>query len=154
MFLVSPIRSASVLALAALAATCAEAAELPGPYRAEVERVVDGDTLAVRARIWLGQDVAVLVRLRGIDAPELRARCAAERELAEAAKAALSSLVGEGGVTISKVEEDKYGGRVVADVARADGKDLSALLLASGHARAYAGGGRVFWCGESASLGK
>ncbi|MBZ8134937.1 thermonuclease family protein [Afifella sp. IM 167] len=154
MFLIRAIRAAPLCLLAGLLSGGANAAELPGPYRAEVERVVDGDTLAVRARIWLGQDVEVLVRLRGIDAPELRARCAAEREMAEAARAALARLVGEAGVTISMIEEDKYGGRVVADVARADGENLSALLRASGHARAYAGGPRKPWCGESASLRK
>ena len=52
---------------------CAET--LTGPVAAIVERVVDGDTLAVRARVWLGQDIHVLVRIRGIDAPELKANC-------------------------------------------------------------------------------
>ena len=46
---------------------------LPGPIPAEVLKVVDGDTLEVEARIWLGQGVQVSVRLRGVDTPELRA---------------------------------------------------------------------------------
>ncbi|WP_245615562.1 thermonuclease family protein [Afifella pfennigii] len=128
------------------------AAELPGPYRAFVERVVDGDTLAVRATIWLGQEVRVLVRLRGVDAPELRAACARERAMAKASKAALAELLGEGAVTLSSIDADKYGGRVVADVARADGADLAALLLAAGHARPYGGGSRAPWCVARAKL--
>jgi endonuclease YncB( thermonuclease family) len=48
---------------------------LEGPVTATVERVVDGDTLAVRAKIWIGHEIDVLVRLRGIDAPELRGDC-------------------------------------------------------------------------------
>ncbi len=68
---------------------------LPGPIPARVERVVDGDTLAVRARIWPGHEVAVLVRLDGVDAPQLRRpRCARERRRGEAARDALTPLVG------------------------------------------------------------
>ena len=44
---------------------------LPGPIPATIERVVDGDTIDVRARIWLGQEIVVRVRLAGLDAPEL-----------------------------------------------------------------------------------
>ena len=47
------------------------AEEFPGPVSAVVERVVDGDTLDVRADIWLGQSLNVRVRIAGVDAPEL-----------------------------------------------------------------------------------
>lgn len=43
-----------------------------GPVRADVVRVIDGDTLAVTAHIWVGQSLATSVRIRGIDTPELR----------------------------------------------------------------------------------
>ena len=36
------------------------------------------------------------VRLRGIDAPELKARCRAERDMAEAARDALTAILAEG----------------------------------------------------------
>ena len=42
---------------------------LAGPVRAVVERVVDGDTVDVRARIWLGQSLTVRVRIDGVDTP-------------------------------------------------------------------------------------
>ena len=42
---------------------------LAGPYTATVERVIDGDTLAVRVSMWIGQELRVLVRIRGVDAP-------------------------------------------------------------------------------------
>ena len=45
---------------------------LPGPVPGRVMAMIDADTLAVAARIWLGQEVEVRVRLAGVDAPELR----------------------------------------------------------------------------------
>ncbi len=120
---------------------------LPGPIPAQVVRVIDGDTLAVRARIWLGQEVSIRVRLAGIDAPELRGRCDGEKVLAEEAKAYLRATVGEGSVTLSEVHYGKFAGRVIARVANATGKDLGEALLAAGLARPYEGGRRESWCG-------
>ena len=126
---------------------------LSGPYSAVVERVVDGDTLAVRVRIWVGQDVGVLVRLRGIDAPELRGRCDSETRRAGEAAMALGRLVAEVTVRLSQVEGDKYFGRVVADVTTASGEDVADMLLADGFARAYDGGARAQWCGSAGADG-
>ena len=53
---------------------------LEGPVKATVERVIDGDTIEVRAFIWLGQSLLIRVRIDGVDAPELEARCSQERE--------------------------------------------------------------------------
>ncbi|WP_439817764.1 thermonuclease family protein [Zavarzinia sp. CC-PAN008] len=123
------------------------AATLAGPYRAQVLNVVDGDTIEVRVLIWLGQEVTTLVRLEGIDTPELRGQCADERTRAHAARQALAALLGDGGVELSGVQMDKFGGRVVAQVKGADGRDLAAALVAQGYARPYAGGRRQPWCG-------
>ena len=65
---------------------------LAGPYTATVERVIDGDTLAVRVPVWIGQELTVLVRVRGIDAPERKSRCATERRLAKRASAYLAAM--------------------------------------------------------------
>jgi hypothetical protein len=59
---------------------------LPGPILAVVTEVVDGDTIGVRARIWLGQDVEIQVRILDINTPELRGHCEKERSLALAGK--------------------------------------------------------------------
>ena len=82
-------------------------------------RVIDGDTFEARVRVWPGMDITTRVRLRGIDAPELRARCDDERVKALAARDALARLLAEGEVGISRVGQDKYGGRVDADVSTA-----------------------------------
>ena len=120
---------------------------LAGPYPAEVGRVVDGDTLAVRVAIWLQQDLTVLVRIRGIDAPELRGRCDDEKARAREAAVALEDLVAGGQVALTAIEGDKYFGRVIADVATSTGENIGPALVAGGYVRTYDGGKRQSWCG-------
>ncbi|MFQ5783952.1 MAG: thermonuclease family protein [Alphaproteobacteria bacterium] len=117
-----------------------------GPVVAHVLRVIDGDTIVVRARIWLGQDVETRVRLTGVDAPELRGACARERTLARSARTFVSTRIADAPVSLSDIRYDKFGGRVLARVTSATGDDLGALLVAAGLARFYAGGARAGWC--------
>ena len=121
---------------------------LPRPgYPVEVLRVIDGDTFEARVRIWPGTDVTTRVRLRGIDAAELHARCDEERVQAVAAREALTRILAEGLVGVSNVGIDKFGGRVDADVSTARTANVSTAMLDGGYARAYAGGRRGSWCG-------
>jgi endonuclease YncB( thermonuclease family) len=120
---------------------------LRGGHPAEVLRVIDGDTFLARVHVWPGMDITTKVRLRGIDAPELNARCADERTKARAARHRLAQILGEGEVGISRVGQDKYGGRVDASVYTAQTPDVSAALLARGLARRYHGGRRGRSCG-------
>ena len=130
-------------------------AEIPIAYRldpalaypAEVLRVIDGDTFEARVRVWPGLDVATKVRLRNIDAAELHARCAGELAKAQAARTALETILADGGIAISRVGVDKYGGRVDAAVSTRNTADVAAALLNGGYARAYDGGKRGSWCG-------
>ena len=66
---------------------------LPGPYRASVLRIIDGDTFEARLRVWFGQDVTVAVRIRGFDAPELKSKCPRDMALAQEARAALGAAL-------------------------------------------------------------
>ena len=129
---------------------------LAGPVPAEVISVIDGDTIEVRALIWLGQVVSTRVRLAGIDAPELRGKCARERALAERARAYLLARLGgrlEDGdrawVRLRDIRYGKYAGRVLARVETAGGEDLGRRLMAAGLARPYAGRARASWCEEA-----
>lgn len=112
----------------------------------DIIRTIDGDTFEARVHLAPGVEPTTRVRLRGVDAPELKAACAGELELAEAAGAALRGLLGEGGVTIYNIGPDKYSGRVVADVATRRTDNVAAALLAAGHARGYVRGRRRGWC--------
>ncbi|MGO4716898.1 thermonuclease family protein [Bradyrhizobium sp. 2TAF24] len=113
----------------------------------EVLRTIDGDTFV--ARVHLSQpDRAIVtrVRLRGIDAPELKAACEREWQMAKAATQALRTLLSEGNVAIYNIGPDKYSGRVVADAATARTPNVSSAMLAAGQARRYDGGHRSGWC--------
>jgi hypothetical protein len=80
----------------------------PGVHHAiDVVRTIDGDTFEARVHLASGPDITTRVRLRGIDAPELKARCEKELRMAEAASDALRNLLADGGVTISNVGLDK-----------------------------------------------
>lgn len=149
------VAGAAVLALVLVLAPAwlAPAREiLAGPIRADVVRVHDGDTLVVRARIWLGQVVSTKVRLAGIDAPELRGRCARERRMARAARSFVVRKLAAGNVTLRDIRFGKYAGRVLARVITAEGEDLGRALVAAGLARPYRGGRRGGWC-QSAERG-
>lgn len=117
-----------------------------GGHPAEVLRILDGDTFEARVHIWPGVDVTTKVRLRGIDAPELKARCTEEYAKAIESRETLKAMLGDGGVTISHVTFDKYGGRVVANAATRATPNIADTMLKSGLARSYSGGRRESWC--------
>lgn len=119
---------------------------LTGPVVAQVIEVKDGDTLDVTAMVWLGQTLTTAVRVGGIDTPENRGKCAAEKAKARAATDFLRALVADGHITLTNIQYGKYAGRVVADVSTSDGTDVSQRLIDAGHARAYHGGKRQGWC--------
>lgn len=115
-----------------------------GSFLALILTVTDGDTFKARIEIWPSVEVITAVRLKGIDTPEIRGKCAAEREKALAARERLRSLL-VGSVVISNVELDKFAGRVDATVT-VDGKNVGDTLVSEGLARVYTGGTRQGWC--------
>jgi endonuclease YncB( thermonuclease family) len=118
-----------------------------GRWQATVVEVLDGDSLRADVVLWPDITQRIIVRIAGIDAPELHgARCPEERDLAIEARDTLRQLVGAGPVTLRALTLDKYGGRVVARVETVDGIDVGATLRTRGLARAYTGGSRSRWC--------
>ena len=94
---------------------------------AQVERVVDGDSL----RLKDGRSV----RLIGLNAPETGKKGRTEEPLADAARKRLQSLVsqsdGRVGLLPGKQPQDRYG-RTLAYAFGANGSNLEAQLLADG----------------------
>ena len=123
------------------------AAPLEQRTPARVKRVIDGDTFNVEVRLWPGIFMRTNVRLRGVDAPEIRrARCGeAERRKGRAARDFVRGVIGRE-VWLINVKHGKSGQRVVASVRLADGRNLADLLIDAGHARPYWGGRRPKWC--------
>jgi endonuclease YncB( thermonuclease family) len=118
----------------------------PLRYPADVTRVIDGETFEARVHVWPGIDITTKVRLRNIDAPEMRARCEQEAAQARAARDALVAMLASGGVSIRQVGLDKYGGRVLAEASTGGVADVSTALLEAGLVRRYGGGRRESWC--------
>lgn len=141
-----------VLAGPALAAGDAPPDEIAGPVSARVVKVRDGDTIEVEAFVWPMQTVRVAVRLRGVDAPELRGKCPAEKAAAQAARERLAALVADGRVELSDIAGDKYFGRVLATVSAPREPDISKRLLREGLVVAYGGERRKDWCGSGTAF--
>jgi micrococcal nuclease len=100
-------------------------------------RIIDGDTLQLSS--------GERVRIENIDAPELQARCEAERRLALAAKADLAQAVGDGsGLRVERSGVDRYG-RTLAKLRRG-GTDIGETMISRGLARRWTGR-RFSWCG-------
>ena len=152
--LLATVLSTTVLVTAGAGTTAGMAAAEQGglgPVTAHLVRVIDGDTVRVRAHIWIDQQVEVTVRLEGADAAELNGRCEFERRLAREARARLGELLGDGGLVMDRIGPGKYGGRVVARVFTLAGDDIAQRLIEEGLARPYDGGGRGPWCDALAS---
>jgi endonuclease YncB( thermonuclease family) len=142
---------ASVLPVGASRGELSASGRLSAPplhagHPAQVLGVIDGDTFEARVRVWPGMDVTTKIRLRGIDAPEMHARCSSERAKALAARHALADMLNEGAVSVAGVTQDKFGGRVDAAVSTASTTDVAAALLQRGLVRAYDGKRRQSWC--------
>lgn len=114
---------------------------------AKYVRCHDGDTCTVTiAGIpdVFGKEIEV--RFRGIDAPELRAKCPKELAKAQAAKQITTSMVSKAqSLRLSDVHRDKYF-RINATV-WADGVNVNQALLDMGYAVPYTGQGvKEDWC--------
>lgn len=140
-----------IVVLLAVYATSAPAAgraddewrSVAGPVSARIVRIIDGDTVVVDAHPWPGNSVRVSVRLRGIDAPEIRSRCPAVRKAGERAREALAALLGsDDWVNLHDISGGKYYGRVLAAISNGNGQ-LAPILLARGLVRPYSGGRRI-----------
>src|SRR4051812_13173257 len=97
-------------AASAAAESTAKRYYIAGPVEADLVAVIDGDTLMVEARPWPQQTISVLVRIRGIDTPELHAKCESSRQLALAAKDVLTEALSTSGgkLSLSDISADKY----------------------------------------------
>ena len=114
---------------------------------ATVDYVVDGDTLSAIAHVDAGTDVNVRVRLINIDTPELHGECEGEIKRANMARDRLKNLVPRGTVVnLENIKDDKYIGRIDANVVLPDGRDVGRVLIREKLGRPSSGGKRAGWC--------
>ena len=106
----------------------------------------DGDTLSVEATIWPDLVWTGNVRVRGVDTPEIRGECDIENRWAIASRNFVLNLLLDETIVLADVENDKYGGRVLAAIYLVDGRSLSDVLIEGNYGRAYEGDERGDWC--------
>jgi micrococcal nuclease len=114
----------------------------------ELVSVYDGDTITVNIDNFppvIGESISI--RIRGIDAPEIRSKCPLEKIKAIQARDYLRATLASGeAIELHDVERGKYF-RLVANVI-VDGVDVSKLMIEKQLAREYDGKSkRVVWCG-------
>ena len=113
----------------------------------KVTGVIDGDTLRAEM-IGLPKPLNhVLIRISGIDTPEIRGQCGLEKEKAQEAKSFLNKKLSSAyAVTFGSMDWDKYGGRILAEV-YFDGVAVSQIMIDAGYAVPYRGEKKNFnWC--------
>lgn len=97
---------------------------------------LDGDTIVMLS--------GEIVRIENVDTPEINCMCARECRLALRAFSITRDATAGGVDLVRRPRPDRYG-RTLARVVLPDGRDLGALLIASGFARAWDGRRRP-WC--------
>ena len=114
----------------------------------EVRTIFDGDSFRADINGWpdiIGKSVPI--RVLGVDAPEMRGKCEAEKILARQAKQHTVALLRSGKVIeLKNTQRGKYF-RILANVI-IDGESLADSLVSNGLARRYDGGKRDGWCDE------
>lgn len=106
-------------------------------YRAQVVRVIDGDTVVMDIDLglntWLRRQH---IRLAGINAPEIRGE---ERPQGLAAMVYLIDALQDVDTLTIRTVKDKAGkyGRYLAELFLPDGRSINQMMIKSGNARAY-----------------
>ena len=125
-------------------------------YKVSLASVYDGDTFKVNLSCRYGIFCKKMgVRVKGIDAPEIRTKDPCEKEMAKKAKAFTKEILKSGSIILRNCEKDKYF-RLLCDVSVRDPnnpakkaeKSLAEVLLAQKLAVAYDGGTKksINWC--------
>ena len=114
---------------------------------AVVKYIVDGDTFSAGVKLQDDTVVSVRVRIRNVDTPELHGECVDEIVAANVAKNRLAELLPvDSVVELENVKDDKYLGRIDANVKDSRGRDVGKILIREKLGRAYNGGRRTGWC--------
>ena len=113
-----------------------------------VKYVVDGDTFI--GDVLMADNIEVMsvsIRLINVDTPEIHGACDDEIRRAEYAKQRLEELIPIGStVEIKNIKNDKYPGRIDANVYDGAGRDVGQVLVREKVGREYSGGKRQSWC--------
>ncbi|MBR4592622.1 MAG: thermonuclease family protein [Elusimicrobiaceae bacterium] len=105
-----------------------------------VASVYDADTFKINLNCSLAVYCEkVPVRVRGVDAPEIKGKTEREKKLAQKAKEFTKEFLSVSPITLSDCGRDKYF-RLLCDVTNGEGKDLAQELIKRDLGYAYQGG--------------
>ena len=114
-------------------------------YRANVDRVVDGDTIDVTLDLGFDIQMKGRIRFHGVNAPESRTRDAVEKEAGLASKRYVEDWISaqENRVIIQTSLDDRGKfGRILGRILSSEGDCLNDEMVSLGHATPYDGGKR------------
>jgi len=109
-------------------------------YKAEVVRVIDGDTLVLNIDLGLNISITKHIRLLRVDTPELNSRVLEEREKAKLARDFVVERLPSGAEVIVKTYKSDSFGRYLGEIYYSENGvqvNLSDLLLEHDLARVY-----------------
>jgi len=106
----------------------------------------DGDSFRSQFVVWPNPRLSLtaLVRINGIDAPEMKAKAACERKAAQEATDVVIQFLALPEALVCIEGKEKYGRQLVSVFAGET--NLSELLIRHGLAKPYKGGKRGPWC--------
>ena len=114
-------------------------------YKANLERVVDGDTIDVVLQLGFDINMKARIRFAGINAPESRTRDPIEKEAGLAAKRYVENWCNDGDnqvIVETQLDEKGKFGRILGRILNLEGECLNDEMIALGHAKPYDGGSR------------
>jgi micrococcal nuclease len=111
-------------------------------YKANLERVVDGDTIDVVLQLGFDINMKARIRFAGINAPESRTRDPIEKEAGLAAKRYVENWCNDGDnqvIVETQLDEKGKFGRILGRILNLEGECLNDEMIALGHAKPYYG---------------
>lgn len=118
---------------------------LYGPYNAEVQSVIDAETLRLNVAIWPGEVKLIEIGVLSVDSPSPKGKCEAEKVLAEEAAEMTRNFVGKQ-VRLTDVRRSKKNHKLYAKIINSSGKSLRDVLIKSGYGVPYDKDKRPNWC--------
>lgn len=113
----------------------------------------DGDTIHVVFKMPNSNDCYKwVVRMMGIDTPEIKTKNTYEKQLAVKARDFLRELILDKIIIVECLEFDKYG-RLLANI-YIEGNDMSisTMMIEKGYAKAYDGGTKTKWSDDKVTI--
>lgn len=114
---------------------------IPDIHYGKVIKVYDGDTITIATCLYNGPNrdmYKFVIRILGVDTPEIKTKNSIERQKAILVRDALSTILLQKVVTLTDISYDKYG-RILCNV-YLDTLNISEWLIKNHYAVPYYGG--------------